>query len=58
MIKSCENCIHFAVCKFRSNTQDETIGFVDYDNSKSSNWMGRFWQLLAELCYHYKEKKQ
>lgn len=56
MNKSCENCQHFSVCKFRNEAQDNTKGFVDFDNSSASNWLNRFWQLLAELCYHYKSK--
>lgn len=55
MEKSCDNCIHFKVCKTRIE-QFNNMEFVDFDKPRVSDWIKKIWELLAERCIYFKKK--
>ena len=57
-MKSCDKCIHFGVCKLQKDTSNMLPNFIDFDKGNPSEWLLRFWAILAERCNYFKEKDE
>jgi len=55
--KSCYNCQHFSLCRVR----DRASHFVGYENNTgnllSSEFHPSLYELMASLCYEYKQEE-